>query len=233
MGGAKVETKIRPVPVASLDLPEGVRAEIAKIAEGEGSKSDLDTAEEFKAAAEALRQIHTKSSAVALSKLKLNPAIQISLDRITVWEGDTQYEYCVQFLGPSLFKGSIGFLLRRNVETGDTETIYQDAIRSLRGGGSSKGAIKQIAAVGNEIFVLFSGETHTFGKVVVNESGKKVIQYTDLSESDWKICEFVEENGRLAIKTTNDNIPGGGPALVSYFVFSAKEFYYSRRVFKP
>jgi len=220
MGDAKVEAKIRPVSVASLELPEGVREQIAKIAEREGSQNDLDTAEEFKAAAEALQQIRTKSR-VALSKLKLNPTTQISNDRITVWEGGTQYEYSVQASGPNFAVGRTGFLLRRNVKTGGTEEIYQDA----RGCSRALGSIKQIATVREEIFVIFSDSPHRFGKVVVNEYGRRVIQYANLSEPDWTI-QFVEENGWLAVETTNASVADESPSLVSHPILGAKEFFY-------
>ncbi|MBI5299584.1 MAG: hypothetical protein HY877_04740 [Deltaproteobacteria bacterium] len=218
MGDAKVEAIIRPVSVTSLDLPEGVRTEISKIAEKEGSQSDLDTAEELRAAAEALQQIRTKST-VALPKL--NPAVQISNDRITIQEDTGQYEYSIQTPKEGFFESSDGFLFRRNVETGDVKEIRQE---NRRGCKSNGGAIKQIAIGGGELYVLFStSNKRLFGKVVTNERGDRAIQFANLAESDWAIREFVEENGRLAVKTVNDKIPGGAPVLVGRFILGAKK----------
>lgn len=163
---------LKPVSVANLRLPDAVSQELKNIAISEGSK-DLDTPEEFRRAADYLREIGSSihRSANLLGGIVPFASLSAFLD-VQTSEGIFRYRAIVN-------RGNEGFLIRENVATGETVEILQD----VRGCDYREGKILQILTDGEDIYVSFEGSEKrgvVAGKVVLSDDGKEFIKFVIL-----------------------------------------------------
>lgn len=204
------EIAVKPVHVKSLELPKEVEALIQEIAD-EGPTPDLDTVEEFKKAAELLKEVQTKIQSAA--KLSFAQPPQIDGSKVFAQDVDSLvYEYTAT---NSVKKNrilpdeEIVALTRRNILTGHSENIPSSCL------GHPLGKITQIATDGIDVYLFFAESDRSewksgaksIGKIVVNEAGERVIHYVRVSyERGIAIKGFTIVQGALLVSGTKDSV---------------------------
>lgn len=187
---------LQPISVKSLGLSPEVELTIQKIAGG-GPTPDLDTQEEFRLAAETLKQIRSKTDS----------AIYRITSPVTLNEGVELVGYRIATI--SVEGGTASALIRRNLATGHEENILKDIRGCLP---YDPGTLVEIQTDGKNVYVRFetSRKDGWFGRVVQDKKKARVIQFFEVDDIlDRGIFGFTTEGGQVFVqgKTKISDIP--------------------------